>query len=189
MDRRMKYTKKVLNDSLITFLEEKEITKITVTEICKAADINRSTYYAHFMDPYDQLSKLKSELLMRMAQFIVEIDTEKIPAEQVPYVTLRELLQYASKRKNVFRILLEKSGDHNLQEEILEILGEKVFLRLIPEDYLEEETKYLLTYATNGCFGLFYFWLMSDSEPADQVAFKMADYTVSLIKSLKKADL
>ena len=35
MDRRTKYTKKIIKDTLIRLLSEKDIKKVTVSEICK----------------------------------------------------------------------------------------------------------------------------------------------------------
>lgn len=42
LDRRKKYTQMVLKDSLMKHLKEKQISTITVKEICELADINRS---------------------------------------------------------------------------------------------------------------------------------------------------
>lgn len=181
MDRRIKYTKRVLNESLIKFLEEKEITKITVTEICNMADVNRSTYYAHYDDPYDQLNKLKSELLGEMTDYIVKIDTGEIPRDENQYAVLKSVLDYADSKKNIFRILLGKSGDHKLQEEILSILGEKAFGEDLTEGRSEEEIKYLLMYAANGCFGIFYHWLMSEDVSTELAARIMAEYSKNLL--------
>ena len=49
-DRRVKYTKMVLRNALIKLLETKPISRITIKEICEEADINRTTYYAHYTD-------------------------------------------------------------------------------------------------------------------------------------------
>ena len=62
MDRRTKYTQKVIKETFINLLEEKEITKITVSEICKIADINRATFYRYYLDVYDLLSNIQKEM-------------------------------------------------------------------------------------------------------------------------------
>ena len=56
MDRRIKYTKKIIKETFINLLEKKDLNKITVSEICKIADINRSTFYRYYLDVYDLLS-------------------------------------------------------------------------------------------------------------------------------------
>lgn len=47
----------------IELLQKKEIEDITVSEICKAADINRSTFYANFVDIYDLAEKIIDRLM------------------------------------------------------------------------------------------------------------------------------
>ena len=61
MDRRTKYTKTIIKDTFLNLLENKDITNITVTEICKEADINRATFYRYYIDIYDLLTKVEEE--------------------------------------------------------------------------------------------------------------------------------
>ena len=41
---------------------KKPVSKITVREICERAQINRSTFYAHYMDVYDLFEKVESQM-------------------------------------------------------------------------------------------------------------------------------
>ena len=43
-NRRVKMTKKMMKDALLELLEKQPIEKITVTDICEKADVNRSTF-------------------------------------------------------------------------------------------------------------------------------------------------
>ena len=43
-DRRVRYTKQAIRDGFLTLLSRKPIEKISVTEICREADINRGTF-------------------------------------------------------------------------------------------------------------------------------------------------
>ena len=63
MDRRIKYTKKVIKESFFQLLEEKDITKVTVSELCEKADINRATFYRYYIDIFDLLEKIKEEFV------------------------------------------------------------------------------------------------------------------------------
>ena len=44
-DRRTRYTRQTIKDTFLELLKQKSFTKITVTEICKNAEINRGTFY------------------------------------------------------------------------------------------------------------------------------------------------
>ena len=46
MDIRIKKTKKAITDAFLTMASQKPIEKITVTDIVKEAQINKSTFYA-----------------------------------------------------------------------------------------------------------------------------------------------
>ena len=52
MDRRTKYTKKIINDTLIKLLSEKCIKKVTVSEICKIAEKMVKDNLSYDMDKY-----------------------------------------------------------------------------------------------------------------------------------------
>ena len=63
MDRRVKYTKKVIKETFLNLLETKDISQITVKEICEIADVNRATFYRYYLDIYDLLEKIEEDLI------------------------------------------------------------------------------------------------------------------------------
>ncbi len=186
MDRRAKYSRMVLNESLIRFLKEKPLSRITVTELCKNADLNRSTYYAHFTDPFDQFAKLKAEMTQGLTDYAAAIDEKNLPADEKQYRILKAILEYVEKRKETFLVLLSMNGDFNVQYDILNILGEKAFYKkeaVSGKNRDDSMTKdYQFTYIANGCFGLFYRWLtQEDGISVDQLAHMMADFSTSIL--------
>ena len=68
-NRRTKMTQKLLKESLLTLLQDKEIHKITVTDICKKADINRGTFYSYYEDPYALLQCIEDELFDKIVEY------------------------------------------------------------------------------------------------------------------------
>ena len=67
-DARVRYTKKVLRDSLFDCLKEKSINNVTVKEVCEKADLNRATFYKHYKDCYDLIEQLQAEELKEFEQ-------------------------------------------------------------------------------------------------------------------------
>ena len=51
-----------IEKAFINMLQKKEINQITVTDICNETNLNRSTFYANFIDIYDLADKLKVKL-------------------------------------------------------------------------------------------------------------------------------
>lgn len=63
MDRRTRYTRQAIKDILLEELKHKTYSKITVTEICKKAEINRGTFYLHYYDIDDVLDDILEDFL------------------------------------------------------------------------------------------------------------------------------
>ena len=81
-DRRVRYTKAAIRSSFLSLLEEKPLDKISVTDICKRADINRGTFYSHYSDPYDLKDKLERQLVEVLEQQIRDLHTERLSTAQ-----------------------------------------------------------------------------------------------------------
>ena len=118
-NRRTKMTKLLLNESFLHFLEKKPLARITIKEICEEADVNRSTYYAHFTDPYDQLKKLETEIMVDMSAYVDGIVTEGLHSTHKQKQLITGVLEYIQSKKHIFRVLLSNNGDLDLQRDIL----------------------------------------------------------------------
>jgi AcrR family transcriptional regulator len=63
-DPRILRTRKLIMDSFMELSSKKEFKDITVKDITTEAMINRATFYYHFVDIYDLLDKVLSEVLL-----------------------------------------------------------------------------------------------------------------------------
>lgn len=66
-NRRTQYTRYAIEDALITLLQQQPLEKITVTAICKAADVNRGTFYRYYLDPDDCFETIQNNLYNQMS--------------------------------------------------------------------------------------------------------------------------
>lgn len=62
-DRRIRYTKQTIKESFLKLLAKNSFTKITVTELCRLAEINRGTFYLHYYDMNDVLDDVLNDML------------------------------------------------------------------------------------------------------------------------------
>ena len=67
-DGRVRYTKMRIRSAFYELLHEKSYDKITVTAICEKAEINRATFYKHYMNVEDLVDKLQEETINDLAE-------------------------------------------------------------------------------------------------------------------------
>lgn len=63
LDVRARYTRQVIEEQFLLLLGEKPCAKITVTELCRGARLNRATFYKHYKDVPDLLERTERQLL------------------------------------------------------------------------------------------------------------------------------
>ncbi len=61
-NRRRQASRERIERVFIELLQSKEITQITVSDICKQTELNRSTFYANYLDIYDLADQLRDRL-------------------------------------------------------------------------------------------------------------------------------
>lgn len=59
---RFQQTERNIRDIFLGLLKKKELSKITVREICTLADINRTTFYLHHEDIYELMQCIESDM-------------------------------------------------------------------------------------------------------------------------------
>ena len=74
-DVRVRYTKMFIKQSLTELLKTKPLKKITVKEICEKAEINRATFYKHYLDVYDLLDQIENQLIEELKQALKAVCT------------------------------------------------------------------------------------------------------------------
>ena len=84
IDRRVRKTRKQLQDGFISLLLEKSIKDITVKELCDKVDLNRGTFYLHYKDIYDMADQLENELFDRLENVLSNHPSSQLKDEPFP---------------------------------------------------------------------------------------------------------
>lgn len=61
-NRRRRESVEKMEKAFVQFLQQKELNRISVSEICEMAQVNRSTFYANYMDIYDLADQMRAKL-------------------------------------------------------------------------------------------------------------------------------
>lgn len=156
--RKTRYTKKVLKDSLIELMKEKPISKITIKELCENADINRTTFYAHYSDQYNLLHNIEEETLSWCKEIIKDLSNK--PNKTVMIDNLESVFNYISDNRNHVQVLMSEQGDINFQKRLITLIYDQ--FGMLPEKDKENNlvTRELyFIFAIYGSIGLIQHWL------------------------------
>lgn len=169
-DRRVKYTKMVLKESLIELLEQKPISRITIKEICEQADINRGTFYAHYSDQYDLLHKIEQELLDDITKYLASYDFQASKPDSIQIIT--QVFEYVLQNGKLCQVLLGENGDIEFQEKIMRIVQRQCIEEWTVKKSVDTETaEYLYLFVIHGSIGLVRKWLHNGmKKPTDEIA-------------------
>ena len=159
MDRRKQYTRMVLKESLLDLLKEKSIASITIKEICTKADINRSTFYAHYSSQYDLLDSIDDEFTEDMVKTLNQYNFSK---EDEAYQMTEKIFEYIASKSDICRILLSENTEVQFQKKGMMIAKEYILKNFIPHKQVDAETfEYLSIFFVSGSIYMIKNWLES----------------------------
>ena len=186
VDRRVRYTQMVLKESFIDLLEEKDISHITIKEICEGADINRGTFYAHYSDQYDLLGKIKDELLKNINLNLVELEQKSNKVDEI--LLAEKIFEYIKENAKICKILLSERGDLNFQKKVMMLVYNKIITQLTDNSSItKEDAEYVYLFTITGCVGIVQKWLDEDMKKSPRYMAEMVvKLTLGLIRLLKE---
>ncbi|WP_417898067.1 TetR-like C-terminal domain-containing protein [Bacillus haimaensis] len=157
MDRRKKYTRMVLKESLLELLKEKSIATITIKEICEHADINRSTFYAHYSSQYDLLDSIDEAFTEDMVQTLNQYNFSK---EEEAYQMTEKIFEYIAAKSDICKILFSEHTEVQFQKKGMSIAKEFIFKNWLIDKQLDRETyDYLSIFYVSGSIYMIKSWL------------------------------
>ncbi|WP_313132360.1 TetR/AcrR family transcriptional regulator [Anaerocolumna sp.] len=178
MSRRTQYTRMVLQDSLIELMKEKSISKITIKELCEKADVNRTTFYAHYTDQYDLLRKIEDEVLLWLKEAIITL-LGKITDKSGTMQIMEEICHYFVENSKHLQVLMSEQGDIDFQKEIFTLIYQQCGMSsLSPANISLGINEDAFIFAVNGSVGLIQHWLKNGfKKSAKEMAETIYDLT------------
>lgn len=162
IDRRKKYTQMVLKQSFIELLKQKPIAKITVKEVCERADINRSTFYAHYEDLYHLLEQIEKEMIQEMVHYLSLLSEQS--TEKSMHI-LEKIMEYIAANKDVCAALLSENSHSSFEQKVREVAH-----RFLSDTWLnvpnEQDTiiDYISAFVISGSIQIIKVWLKNDMD-------------------------
>lgn len=145
-DARVRYTRRVIKESLLRLLEDRPVNRITVKEVCEAAQINRATFYAHFTDCFDVLNQMENDLLAdfeRSLSFASVVDVVDM---------IERIYAMIDQNAEVCRVLIFQNKDSSLTAKMIAMAHDKTIVRWKEQltRATESDREMLFTCLSNG---------------------------------------
>lgn len=157
-----------MDKALLSLLESKSFEYITVSEICKAADVNRSTFYLHYENTVDLLNETIRYLLDNFMTYF-DVDTKNITSKfsecsliELCFITDKYLypyLSYIKDNKQIFSTALSHANSFGF-DDIFTRLYENIFNPILDRfHYPIDDRKYVMIFYLNGINAVINEWL------------------------------
>lgn len=178
MDLRVIRTKEAIRNALIELIEEKGFEAITVKDITTKAKINRGTFYAHYQDKFDLMTKCQEEIMQEMFHIakqkfpdvIAELDSN--PSSTTPLTIADSIFEYLNENSGFMKAVLSPKGDLSFQTTLKDFMWETLFENnpntFFKEDKLLVPGQYLASYMASAHIGVIQQWLNSGGKESPQ---------------------
>src|SRR5690625_1126608 len=166
----------VLKDSLMKLLKEKQISTITVKEICELADINRSTFYAHYSDHFDLLEQIEEELIEDMSMYLSSYDFDK---EDDALEMTEKLIEYFASKQEECQTLLNENSDSSFEKKVRLVARRFIMKNWMEVNHLDENiSEYLSAFIVSGSIQVMKVWL---NNGLDKSPKEMAEIITNIV--------
>lgn len=150
MDIRVKKSKQKIIDAFMSLRAKKPIEKISVAEICRKAQINKSTFYAHYHNIYDLSERLETELV---EEIVASINRPEDILEN-PKIFTEELFEEYVAKQDKIDILFSGTRSVLLPQKTETTLKNLIY-KLHPEYINDIEKNVMLSFKIYGGFYAF----------------------------------
>ena len=181
-DGRVTYTKMRIRSAFYDLLHEMEPNKITVTAVCKKAEINRATFYKHYLDVPDLVERLQTDAINELSQKLDAADIHHVEGFMVEMLKLiRENIE-----GEFFGAIFHSSKNYFTSE-----ITTLIYLKfsgyidplIPPESKLSKSI--VFSYISSGAAGIIDYWVKTGyKETEEAIAEIIIQLTSSTLKNL-----
>ncbi|MED3729534.1 TetR/AcrR family transcriptional regulator [Priestia filamentosa] len=174
-DLRVMRTKESIRDALVELIEEKGFKAITVKDITTRANINRGTFYAHYQDKFDLMTKCQEEIMSEMLrigkeyfpQAIEELRTSTLTSKPFTFTVL--MFEYLNDNSRFMKAILGPKGDFSFQTELKKFMWNTLFEHeMVKQENLCVPEEYLISYVSSAHIGVIQQWLNSGGKESPE---------------------
>ena len=172
-DRRQIKTKKAIIGAFFTLLQEKNISKITITELSKLANIDRKTFYLHYGSIAELYNDLGNMIVTLIKKEIIDYSTNN----KTPYELFVNINDIINEKIDLFKDIAKNNDFSDFILRIKDILSEEL-INLYGKKNTPASERFKLTteFIASGTIAMYLKWLKGDANiTLDELALLAAE--------------
>lgn len=186
-DKRVLHTKESIKTALMQLMLEKDLAKITISQITEKASVNRTTFYLHYEKISEIVDEIEEEFAQEISQSMEEFNLSDVFGS---IYSIFSKLSSALASSDLRRAYIVYSSDSlNVTERLKTVIVEKALSAIInayPTADVSALT-YPLTFIAGGIIDCYIKWVKDESGeiPLDALIRELSTYTEYVLTNLK----
>ena len=189
LDPRVKRTRRLLRDALVSLILEKDFASITIKEITDRAEVAYITFYRH----YESLDQLLMEVLDEgLVELMTHIETLAKQSHTSALETEGQLIfEYIGQKADLFRILLKSQSVTRVRRKVVRNIAAVFQKSCVPLERLGNQVTINMAsnHIATSLLSLIEWWLENKMSPSPEQMGKVyksliIDSTVGAVSSL-----
>ncbi|MFO0724715.1 MAG: TetR/AcrR family transcriptional regulator [Myxococcota bacterium] len=179
-DRRVRRTKRQLRGALLGLILERGWDAVRIQDVCRAADVGRSTFYLHFAD--------KEDLLLSGFDDLLEELVRARQGKLQPLSFVEPLVLHASQNLSLFRKVAGSRSGHEVIWRFKDVVSTVVERELTELKVAKTARPIVARFVAGGISELIFGWLEKPSGvSAETLASRCQNLALSAIAGVKRA--
>lgn len=156
-------SRNLIKKAIAKLIHEKDINKITVSDVIREADISRGTFYAHYTDIYSVIEQIQSEEISNLNKFIDKFYFDASNTGEFEEF-IKEICSYLAADKEYYALLTNSNIFVSFIDRVRKIYFDRISSYLLENNQITEKSKaetYMI-FITSGTKDVLISWLNGD---------------------------
>lgn len=163
LDPRVIKTRTNLRRALVYLMQSEKIDNISVQKITETAHITRGTFYLHYKNKDDFVSKAIDEIINEFFDAVMIESPNIFPGKVLRVMSLHKAFDYIENNSDIFLILLDRAQNNNFYRQLYDRLTKEMteFVRNAGQSFddFDVPVKIQIAFTASAMLGLITQWL------------------------------
>ena len=124
-DLRVIKTKNLLYSTLLDLMKDRPFEMIKVSDICNAALINRSTFYAHYNDKYELLVDFINTLKQKLIEAL-NVNEKEIYSKEYYLELIKILMEHFDNERDIYYPIIMSNQNSIVMDILLDVINNDI---------------------------------------------------------------